>query len=229
MLDWARGTVGATVVARLIIVVVVSVGVGAVVLLARSLRGEEDTFWDADVTEVVVVLNDGEAGVVVTLQLTRSCVMNRFYTSSINTYREVCDDMPLPWRCGALSRNMRRVGTLRQSPNFCGAVLPSHGGVGLVRPTRPVRPLRGHVSRADTDIKKQRTFSLLSPASPLRLFRFSPRKRGTPPSCGFVTYSIVRTAEWSHSRKDFTSDDRRSNVQGRLYVQLPPDEHISGG
>lgn len=64
MLYWTRGSVGSIVVAGLVVVVVVPVGIGA---FPRSLRREEYAFWDADITKVVVVFDDGEASVVVSL------------------------------------------------------------------------------------------------------------------------------------------------------------------
>ena len=56
-------------------------------------RGE-DPFWDPNVAEVFVVLDDGKTGVVVTLQ-EDLCQLGTFNSAVIRpTYREVCDDVP---------------------------------------------------------------------------------------------------------------------------------------
>ena len=68
MLYGTRRTVGSAVIAGLVVVVVVSVGVGAVASLSGAFRREKDTFGNANVSKVIVVLDDGEAIVVVTLQ-----------------------------------------------------------------------------------------------------------------------------------------------------------------
>lgn len=99
-------------------ILVIGVALGGVVLPVGSFTRDENTIWNTDSSKVIIVIDDWESRIVVSLCIQRISREREYQTRETHPYREVGDDVPLLGSSLAGKVYLRRVRLLREPVRF---------------------------------------------------------------------------------------------------------------